>query len=111
VTLRDLLEALVGDLPGAAGGRDPDVVLREDGTYLIDGLIPIEAFRDLFNLEAFPGEQENYYQSLGGFMLYMLNRIPTEGDIVSWEGYRLEVVDMDAKRVDKILVTLPEEFE
>ena len=108
VTLRDLLEALVGDLPGTAGRRDPDIVRREDGTFLIDGLIPIEGFRDLFNLTTLPGEQENYYRSLGGFVLYMLKRIPTEGDIVSWEGYRLEVVDMDAKRVDKILVTPPD---
>jgi putative hemolysin len=109
VTLRDLLEALVGDLPWTA--RDPNVVQREDGTYLIDGLISIENFRDQFHLGHLPGEQENYYQSLGGFVLYMLNRIPTEGDIVSWEGYRFEVVDMDAKRVDKILVTPPEDVE
>ncbi|MCJ7660618.1 MAG: hemolysin family protein [Anaerolineales bacterium] len=109
VTLRDLLEALVGDLPEAAGRRDPDIVRREDGTHLLDGLIPIEGFRDLFNLKQLPGEGENYYQSLGGFMVYMLDRIPTEGDNVFWEGYRLEVVDMDGKRVDKILVTLLEE--
>lgn len=108
VTLRDLLEALVGDLPEAAGQRDPDIVRREDGTYLLDGLISIEVFIDLFNLQTLPGEEQNYYQSLGGFVQFMLDRIPTEGDIVPWEGYRLEVVDMDAKRVDKILVTPPD---
>ncbi len=109
VTLRDLLEALVGDLPEAAGRRDPDIVRREDGSYLLDGLIPIVEFRDLFNLKKLPGEDENYYRSLGGFVQYNLNRIPTEGDIVSWAGYHLEVVDMDGKRVDKILVILPDE--
>jgi len=105
VTLRDLLEALVGDLPEVAGRRDPDIVRRENGTILLDGLIPIEGFRDLFNLQKLPGEDENYYRSLGGFVQYMLDRIPTEGSTVTWAGYRLEVVDMDGKRIDKILVT------
>jgi putative hemolysin len=111
VTLRDLLEALVGDLPEAPDRRDPDIVRREDGTYLLDGLIPIEGFRELFNLQQLPGEDENYYRSLGGFVQYMLDHIPTEGESVSIAGCRLEVVDMDGKRVDKILVTQLEENE
>ena len=111
VTLRDLLEALVGDLPEAPDRRDPDIVRREDGTYLLDGLIPIEGFRELFNLQQLPGEDENNYRSLGGFVQYMLDHIPTEGESVSIAGCRLEVVDMDGKRVDKILVTQLEENE
>lgn len=108
VTLHDLLEALVGDLPEAAGRHDPDIVRREDGTYLLDGLIPIVGFRNLFNLQKLPDEDENYYRSLGGFVQYVLDRFPTEGDNVTWAGYRLEVVDKDGNRVDKILVIPPE---
>lgn len=107
VTLRDLLEGLVGDIPQTEGMHDPDVVRLEDGTYLLDGMIPIQQFRELFGFEGLPGEEKNYYQSLAGFVLYLFGYIPNTGESVAWQGYRFEVVDMDDMRIDKMRVIPP----
>ena len=108
VTLRDILEAIVGDIPEEYEIEDPDIVRREDGSYLLDGMVPIDEFKDLFNLGELPGEEQNYYQTLGGFVMTFLGKIPTSGDHFEWEGLRVEVVDMDEKRVDKVLVSQSE---
>jgi putative hemolysin len=108
VTLHDLLEMLFGDLSQTDLQREPDVVRREDGTYLLDGLISIDEFHGLFDVPTLPGEEQNYYLSLGGFVQYMLDRIPEEGDHITWNNFRFEVIDMDRKRIDKLLLTPPE---
>lgn len=105
VTLRDILEALVGELPEPEDLKDPDVVEREDGSFLIDGMLPVDEFRGLFDLGVLPGEDENYYQTLGGFVLTTLGRIPAPGDSFDYEGLKIEVVDMDGNRIDKLLVS------
>ena len=104
VTLRDILEALVGEIPQAADLKNPSIVERDDGSFLIDGMLPIEEFRDIFDLNELPGEEENYFQTLGGFVLTSLGRIPNPGDNFEYEGLRLEVMDMDGNRIDKVLV-------
>lgn len=104
VTLRDILEAIVGDIPEADEDEDPDIVRREDGSWLIDGMLPIEEFRELFDLEELPGEEEHYYQTLGGFVMTMLGRIPSPSDNFEWGNLRIEVIDMDGNRIDKLLV-------
>lgn len=104
-TITDILEAVAGDFPDDFDAADPDIIIREDGTYLLDGRLDIDEFKDLFNLANLPGEEENYYQTLGGFVMSFLGRIPSAGDYFEWESYRLEIVDMDGLRVDKILVT------
>jgi putative hemolysin len=105
ITLHDLLEALVGDIPTRTAYREPDVVRRDDGTYLVSGLITIQQFREQFNLGPLPGEEERYYQTLAGFVLHLFERIPKVGEVVEWGGYRLEIVDMDDRRIDKVLLT------
>lgn len=107
VTLRDLLEALVGDIPASRADHEPDVVRRADGSFLLDGLIPIQQFRELFHLDPLPGEGENYYQTLAGFILHLFGRIPKMGDQVEWQGYQMEIIDMDDMRIDRVLLTPP----
>ncbi|KAF0099076.1 MAG: hypothetical protein FD187_2861 [bacterium] len=110
VTLTDVLTSIVGDLPSAEGPDDMDVVQREDGSWLVDGSVTAERLKSVFDIEAdLPGEEENAYNTLGGFVMHMLGRVPTVADHFDWEGLRFEVVDMDRNRVDKVLVSrLPE---
>jgi putative hemolysin len=82
-------------------------VRREDGTWLLDGGLPIEDFRELFDLERLPGEAENTFETLGGFIMAQLGRIPAVADSFEWNDYRLEVMDMDGRRVDKVLLAPP----
>lgn len=101
VTQTDLLEAIAGDIPEV--GEDPAVVEREDGSLLIDGMMPAE---DAFERLAFndpPGTDD--YTTLAGYVIFQLGRIPAAGDAFVAEGWRLEVVDMDGRRIDKILAT------
>jgi putative hemolysin len=104
ITLTDLLEAVVGDLgyPGAAA--KPQAVQRPDGLWLVAGLISIDELKEIFRLEELPDEQENVYQTLGGFVMHQLGRVPAVTEAFEWNGWRYEVVDMDGQRVDKVLV-------
>lgn len=106
LTASDILEALVGEIPDEAQARDPDIVRREDGSYLLDGMLAADDFKELFKVKALPGEGERLYQTLGGFVMTYLGRVPVSGDHFEWGGLRLEVVDMDGNRVDKVLVAL-----
>jgi putative hemolysin len=110
VTLTDVLTAIVGDLPSAEGPDEMDVVQREDGSWLVDGSVTAERLKSALDIEAdLPGEEENAYNTLGGFVMHMLGRVPAVADHFDWEGLRFEVVDMDRNRVDKVLVSrLPE---
>lgn len=103
VTLNDVLEAIVGDIPSVEELADPQVVQREDGSWLVDGMMPVEDFFELFEIEASPEEQNNY-QTLGGFVITHLGRIPVAADHFEWGRLRFEVMDMDGNRVDKVLV-------
>jgi len=107
VTLHDILEAMVGDLPSSELAADSSAVRREDGSWLIDGLLPIDKFKELFELDVMPEEDMGHYHTVAGFVLFHLNRIPSTGSRLEWAGYQFEVVDMDGNRIDKILVTPP----
>jgi putative hemolysin len=102
VTLIDVLEALVGDIPTLDEMIEPIIVEREDGSYFVDGLIPIEEFKKTFGIRSLPGEGE--FLTLGGFVVFMLGRLPIAGDHFGWGGFRIEVADMDGRRVDKTLI-------
>jgi putative hemolysin len=104
ITIYDILEAIVGDIPTTDEIEEPLAVQRKDGTWLLDGLLPLDRFKEIF---AITGElpEETSYQTLGGFILFQLGRIPTATDVVEWEGLRFEVVDMDGNRIDKVLGT------
>jgi len=107
ITLHDLTENIMGDLPAPGDIDGPEVFQREDGSYLMDGSIKVEDVEDLLNVPSFFGKDEERpdVNTLGGLAMYRLNRIPSIGDKFSAEGYLFEIVDMDGNRVDKVLVT------
>jgi putative hemolysin len=104
VTLTDLLEELVGDIPHITELAEPQIIKREDGSWLLDGMLPIDEFKKNFFMENLPGEDEELYQTVGGFVMMHLEKMPQAGDHFEWNGYRFEVMDMDEHRVDKILM-------
>ncbi len=104
ITLTDILEAIVGDIPSVGEKEEPKIVQREDGTWLVDGMLPIDEFRELFDLDELPGEEQGLYQTLAGFVTSHLGHIPVPADYFEWGGLRFEVMDMDGNRVDKVLV-------
>jgi putative hemolysin len=106
VTLNDVMEALVGDIATVEDEGERDIVRREDGSWLIDGGVTIERFKDVVGIEeTLPEEEAGTYHTLAGFVMLQLGRVPHVGDKFEWHGYRIEVVDMDRNRVDKVIVT------
>lgn len=107
VTLHDILQTLVGDIaePGEPGSQA--VVRREDGSFLVDGMMPIDEVTDLTGLPELPGEATGDFHTLGGFMMARINRIPAVGDRVVVNGFSFEVVSMDGRRVDRVLIVPP----
>ncbi|WP_043649234.1 hemolysin family protein [Chitinilyticum litopenaei] len=102
VTLQDVLEAVTGEFT-PRNAEDAWSVQRADGSWLLDGAIPIPEMKDRLALKTVPEEDKGRYHTLSGMIMLLLGRVPNTGDHVDWEGWRLEVVDMDAKRIDKIL--------
>ncbi|MDX1614945.1 MAG: hemolysin family protein [Candidatus Promineifilaceae bacterium] len=102
LTLIDILEAIVGDIPTVDELVEPPIVQREDGSWLVDGLMNIDEFKHHFDIRNLPGEDS--YQTLGGFVVFMLGAVPLPGQHFGWGGFRFEVADMDGKRVDKVIV-------
>jgi putative hemolysin len=102
ITVYDIMEAVVGDFPSLDEPEEPMAVHRKDGSWLLDGLLPIDRFKEIFSLsEELPAESS--YQTLGGFIMASLGRIPAVADVFEWGALRLEVMDMDGVRVDKVL--------
>ncbi|MBM3130496.1 MAG: HlyC/CorC family transporter [Chloroflexi bacterium] len=104
ITLNDLLEAIVGEVPLAGEPARLEAVQRADGSWLLDGMLPLDQVKELLKLTQLPGETEIQFQTLGGFVLSQLGRIPVPADHFEVYGLRFEVVDMDDKRIDKVLV-------
>lgn len=102
VTTDDILDAIVGDLPELGELSDAEVVQRSDGSWLLDGHMPIDEFGDLFALTDLSGQK---VETLGGLVMARLARIPSPGDQFEWKELHFEVMDMDGRRVDKVLVT------
>jgi putative hemolysin len=101
ITIYDILEAIVGDIPSVDEAEEPMAVQRKDGSWLLDGLLPMDRFKELFAVGEVP--EEGSYQTLGGFIMMHLGRIPSAADSFEWGNVRLEVVDMDGNRIDKVL--------
>jgi putative hemolysin len=102
VTVEDVLEAVVGDMPERRLGEEPAIIRRQDGSMLIDGLLAIDEVKLALGFESLPDEAS--YHTLAGFILAQLGRVPEEGQTVVYDGWRFEVVDMDGRRIDKVLV-------
>jgi putative hemolysin len=106
VTINDIVNALAGDIATVEEAEERDVVRREDGSWLIDGSVTVQRFKEAVGIRAdLPEEELGTYHTLGGFAMMRLGRVPRVGDAFAWESYRVEVVDMDGNRVDKVLVT------
>ena len=106
VTPTNFLEAIVGDLPKLdAEAQERQAVQRDDGSWLLDGTMSMEEFRELFDREDFSCSLSGSFNTLGGFVITYLGRIPSAADCFECEGLRFEVMDMDGSRVDKVLVT------
>jgi putative hemolysin len=110
ITVRDVLEAITGEFspPSATNAW---AVQRADGSWLMDGLIPVPELKDRLELRDLPEEDRGRYNTLAGMIMLLLGRLPTTTDRVDWEGWRFEVVDLDGKRVDKVLVQRAPEAE
>jgi putative hemolysin len=105
VTLNDILEAIVGDMPSSHEDGQEEIVERAPGSWLIDGMLDTIDLKEFLELRTLPGEDEGVYHTLGGMMMIKMGQVPRPADAFEWESYRFEVVDMDGTRVDKVLVT------
>ena len=110
ITVRDILKAIVGEMPEE---EDDEYVIieRKDGSYLIDGQIQFYDFLTKFNKTIWINEGENEFDTLAGFILHELKRIPSTGDTFDWRGFDFEIVDMDGQRIDKVLVKISDEIK
>lgn len=104
ITVRDVLEAITGEFTTPAA-EDAWAIQRDDGSWLFDGLIPVPELKDRLDLKELPEEDRGRYNTLAGMVMLLLGRLPQTTDSVEWEGWRFEVVDLDGKRVDKVLAT------
>ena len=105
VTVNDILDALVGDIPSMDETGEQSVVRREDGSFLLDGAISINLLKQTLQIKQLPDEEDGSFQTLGGFMMARLGRVPAVAAVTEYAGWRLEVVDMDRRRVDKVLAS------
>jgi len=102
ISLYDLLSEVIGEFPTEEEGK---IDIRSDGSWLVDGILPIQDMKEALQIEnIFPGEEDNEYNTVGGWVTYLLGHIPTATERVGWEEWQIEVVDMDRARVDKILI-------
>ena len=104
ITHHDILEAIAGDIPTGEKPAAAKAVRRHDGSWLLDGMLSVDEFKEIFQVETLPGEKRDAYQTLGGFVFTQMGRVPSVAESFEWHGLRFEIVDMDGKRIDKVLV-------
>jgi putative hemolysin len=105
ITLNDILEAIVGDVP-QAGQEEYEIVKRDDGSFLVDAQIRFYDFLSHFDCEEWISEEDHDFDTLAGFVLDRLEHIPATGEKFNWKDFTIEIIDMDGQRIDKILVTI-----
>lgn len=109
ITVKDILNAIVGEMPEEEDD-EYEIVERQDGSYFIDGQIQFYDFLTKFDKTVWINEGENEFDTLAGFILHELKRIPVTGDTFDWRGFQFEIVDMDGQRIDKVLVKISDEI-
>jgi putative hemolysin len=110
ITLNDVLEAIVGDVP-QSGQEEYEIVERTDGSYLVDAQIPFYDFLSHFDKTEWMNEGEHDFDTLAGFVLHELEHIPVTGEQFEWNGFDFEIIDMDGQRIDKLIVKISEEIK
>lgn len=104
VTMSEIFFAMIGDISDHAANNNSAVAIRDDGSWIIDGVVSVEEVRRLLKLEKLPGDESSEVNTLAGVMFNWFGRLPREGDYFAWNGYRFEIVDMDGPRIDKVLI-------
>jgi putative hemolysin len=104
LTHHDILQAIAGEIALEGSPAASKAVQRNDGSWLLDGMLSVDEFKEIFQLESLPGENRDAYQTLGGFLFTHMGRVPAVSDHFEWNGLHFEIVDMDGKRIDKVLV-------
>lgn len=104
ITMSEIFFAMIGDISDHAAPGNSAVAIREDGSWIIDGVVSVEEVRRLLKLQKLPGDESSEVNTLAGVMFNWFGRLPREGDYFAWNGYRFEIVDMDGPRIDKVLI-------
>jgi len=104
ITLHDVLECIVGDVPTSANIPEVQIIQRKDGSWLVDGMIPIDELKSEFDLDYLPDEEKGAYHTLGGFCMRQIGSIPNVGDTFTWHKFRFKIVKMYGRRVEKVLI-------
>ncbi len=104
ITLHDVLESIVGDVPSTSILPEMQIIQRKDGSWLVDGMLPIDELKEHFDIDLLPEEEKGTYRTLGGFCMRQIGSIPTVGDTFVWHKFRFKVVKMDGKRVERVLI-------
>ena len=110
ITLNDILEAIVGDVPDS-GQEEYEIVEREDGSFLVDAQIQFYNFLSYFNRADWQNQDEQDFDTVAGFVLHELEHIPTTGERFEWRDFKFEIIDMDGQRIDKVMVTISEDLK
>lgn len=110
ITLNDILETIVGEIPAIDEPEEPRAIQRSDGSWLVDAEISIDEFKSILNIKTLPDEEMGFYQTLGGFIMNYLGRIPETGETFHTNGLNYEIVDMDGRHIDKVLISLKKDF-
>lgn len=104
VTVTDILEAIVGDMPEIHDKEEKQIIRRNQNSWLVDGLLSTSEFKEHFRIESLPEEKEGGYNTVGGCLMHLLGRLPVSGDSIVIGDYKIEVMDMDGNRVDKVMI-------
>jgi putative hemolysin len=104
VSLNDILQMIIGTVPSDDAAQEAGIIRREDGSWLVDGIVSIPKFKELVSVEELP--EEHLYRTLAGFIMTHTGSVPSAGDYFIWENLRIEVIDMDGNRIDKVLVSI-----
>ncbi|MBA3722826.1 MAG: HlyC/CorC family transporter [Parachlamydiaceae bacterium] len=105
ITLHDVLESIIGDVPSSSILPETSIVQRKDGTWIVDGMLPIDELKEQFDIDTFPDEEKGSYRTLGGFCMRQMGDIPKIGDSFIWQKFKFKIVKMDGRRVEKVLIS------
>ena len=110
ITLNDILEAIVGDVPDS-GQEEYEIVRRDDGSFLVDAQIHFYNFLSYFDRADWMNQEEQDFDTVAGFVLHELEHIPNTGETFEWRDFKIEIIDMDGQRIDKVMVTISEDMQ